>query len=1076
MSLLKIRQFSIDQSDTFTFANANITGNLNSGNANLGNLAIANFFSGNGNALFSIQAANISGQVANATVAGTVYTNAQPNITSVGSLSGLTVSNATGVVDFTTTANVTLGSVANLHITGGTSGQVLTTDGSGTLTWASASAGTGNANIAGSNTQIFFNNAGSNSLGASANLTFNSSTNTLTVDNIVANGSGLTSITGANVTGFVANANVANTAFAVAGANVSGAVSFATTANAVAGANVSGEVSFAATANAVAGANVSGAVGLATYATTANAVAGANVSGAVSYATTANAVAGANVSGQVANALVAGTVYTAAQPNITSVGTLTSLDITGNVTAGNANLGNAVTANFFIGSGNNLSNIQGANVSGAVGLATYATTANAVAGANVSGEVAFANVANNVAGANVSGAVGLATYATTANAVAGANVSGAVSYATTANAVAGANVSGAVSYATTANAVAGANVSGEVSFAATANAVAGANVSGQVGNALIAGTVYTNAQPNITSVGTLSSLSVTGDIGAANLTLTGNLIISGTTTSVNSTVTQVVDPIFELGGGANGAVLIADDNKDRGLLLHYYSGSSTVDAFMGWDDSNGEFGVGSNVSVTNEVVTFNSYGNIRANVFFGNGSQLTGVSATTSAKLVNGTSNVDIATTDGNVTVGVSGNAAIITVTGTGVNIAGYANLGSGNLLTTGNVTVGYIIGNGSSLTSIAGANVSGFVANANVANTAFAVAGANVSGEVSFAATANAVAGANVSGFVANANVANTAFAVAGANVSGEVSFAATANAVAGANVSGFVANANVANTAFAVAGANVSGEVSFAATANAVAGANVSGTVSSATTAGTVTTAAQGNITSLGTLTGLTVTGNVALSGANVTLGSVANLHIGGGSANYYLQTDGSGALSWAAVPTTSMNVDTFTGDGSWTMKTLTATPENINYTLVAIGGVFQPRDAYSVTTNVITFDDPPPNGAIVEITTIAAGAAGGGGGGASWTYSAISANTTAVAGYRYIVDTSTANLTITLPASGTLGDEVMIIDGTGNASTHEITVGRNGGNIQGLASNMTVTTDRAAFTLVYYNSTQGWILTNV
>ena len=227
------------------------------------------------------------------------------------------------------------------------------------------------------------------------------------------------------------------------------------------------------------------------------------------------------------------------------------------------------------------------------------------------------------------------------------------------------------------------------------------------------------------------------------------------------------------------------------------------------------------------------------------------------------------------------------------------------------------------------------------------------------------------------------------------------------------------------------------------------------------------------------MTVTGNVALSGANVTLGSVANLHIGGGSANYYLQTDGSGALSWAAVPTTSMNVDTFTGDGSWTMKTLTATPENINYTLVAIGGVFQPRDAYSVTTNVITFDDPPPNGAIVEITTIAAGAAGGGGGGgaaASWTYSAVSTNTSAVAGYRYIVDTSSANLTITLPASGTLGDEIMIIDGTGNASTHEITVDRNGGKIQGTASNMTVTTDRAAFTLVYYNRTQGWILTNV
>ena len=57
MSLLKIKPFSIDSTDTFTFANANITANLLTGNANLGNLATANFFSGNGNALFSIQGA-----------------------------------------------------------------------------------------------------------------------------------------------------------------------------------------------------------------------------------------------------------------------------------------------------------------------------------------------------------------------------------------------------------------------------------------------------------------------------------------------------------------------------------------------------------------------------------------------------------------------------------------------------------------------------------------------------------------------------------------------------------------------------------------------------------------------------------------------------------------------------------------------------------------------------------------------------------------------------------------------------------------------------------------------------------
>jgi hypothetical protein len=81
---------------------------------------------------------------AKATTANTVLTNAQPNITSTGSLIGLTVSNANGIVNFTTTANVTLGAVGNLHITGGTTDQLLTTDGAGNLSWTTVSGGGAN--------------------------------------------------------------------------------------------------------------------------------------------------------------------------------------------------------------------------------------------------------------------------------------------------------------------------------------------------------------------------------------------------------------------------------------------------------------------------------------------------------------------------------------------------------------------------------------------------------------------------------------------------------------------------------------------------------------------------------------------------------------------------------------------------------------------------------------------------------------------------------------------------------------------------------------------------------------------
>jgi hypothetical protein len=57
--------------------------------------------------------------------------------------------------------------------------------------------------------------------------------------------------------------------------------------------------------------------------------------------------------------------------------------------------------------------------------------------------------------------------------------------------------------------------------------------------------------------------------------------------------------------------------------------------------------------------------------------------------------------------------------------------------------------------------------------------------------------------------------------------------------------------------------------------------------------------------------------------------------------------------------------------------------------------------------------------------------------------------------------------------MGDEIRIIDVTGNASTNNITVSRNGHNIQGAASDLTINIDRAGIGLVYYNSAQGWVL---
>ena len=98
----------------------------------------------------------------------------------------------------------------------------------------------------------------------------------------------------------------------------------------------------------------------------------------------------------------------------------------------------------------------------------------------------------------------------------------------------------------------------------------------------------------------------------------------------------------------------------------------------------------------------------------------------------------------------------------------------------------------------------------------------------------------------------------------------------------------------------------------------------------------------------------------------------------------------------------------------------------------------------------------------------------GGAAWALK--SGAYTAVAGDGVMVDTSSSAITITLPISSgppALGDFVRILDATGNAATNNITVARNGNNIQGAAADLTIATNRAAIGLVYVNATQGWVL---
>jgi hypothetical protein len=174
---------------------------------------------------------------------------------------------------------------------------------------------------------------------------------------------------------------------------------------------------------------------------------------------------------------------------------------------------------------------------------------------------------------------------------------------------------------------------------------------------------------------------------------------------------------------------------------------------------------------------------------------------------------------------------------------------------------------------------------------------------------------------------------------------------------------------------------------------------------------------------------------------------------------------------------------------VDSVAVSPQSANHCLVSLNGILQaPTTSFTISGSDIVFASALTASDSIDFVMILGNVLDLGvpsdgtithakfdsntGGAVDW-QTVITGDTTMVAGRGYFVNTTSIAITMTLPISAVRGDEVWIVDYAGTFDTNNLTVGRNGHNIQGDASDLTVSTERAGFTLVYVDSTQGWLL---
>jgi hypothetical protein len=350
----------------------------------------------------------------------------------------------------------------------------------------------------------------------------------------------------------------------------------------------------------------------------------------------------------------------------------------------------------------------------------------------------------------------------------------------------------------------------------------------------------------------LTSASVTGNVAAGNLTTTGVLSVTGTgVSSIAGNLDMTSNTIINLATPTNSTDAATKqyvDDVAQGLNIHPSCNAATTTTLATISSgtvtyNNGTAGVGATLTTTGTYTTIDGVtlsDGMRILVKNEVASENNGIYVRTSATVLTRATDFDTA-------VEIAGGDFTFVTAGTQYNSTGWVQIDEVTTVGTDPIVWEQFSGAGTYQAGT-GLTLTGSTFSVNASQTQVTAVGTLTGLAVNGNITAANIT-ANTGVFTGNGSGLT---ALTGANVSGAVSFATTANAVAGANVSGTVANATFATSA------------------------------GSATTAGTVTTAAQGNITSVGTLTGLTLANAAVISvGSNTNVGTfTGNFSLSAGS----------------------------------------------------------------------------------------------------------------------------------------------------------------------------------------------------